>query len=98
MKVNNRNSTVGGVDRTPPPHEPSPVAPRPDRVSVDESQKVAHMAAATQATLTNTRASRLRDIEVAVRSGAYKPDPSQVAEEILAAAEVDARLRALFHG
>ena len=36
---------------------------------------------------------RLKDIEQQVRSGGFRPDPSKVADEILQAAEVDAKLR-----
>ncbi|MBI5494557.1 MAG: hypothetical protein HY904_05975 [Deltaproteobacteria bacterium] len=41
------------------------------------------------------RATRLKEIEAAVRSGNYVPNAAQIASQILASAELDARLRVL---
>jgi hypothetical protein len=42
------------------------------------------------------RAAQLRALELALRNGTFQPSPSQLAEKLLQAAELDARLRALF--
>ncbi|HEX3698106.1 MAG TPA: hypothetical protein VH374_22235 [Polyangia bacterium] len=49
--------------------------------------------AAAQSAAGSARIGRLKQIEQQVRSGGFKPNPSQVADEILQAAEVDAKLR-----
>jgi len=41
------------------------------------------------------RAVRLREVEASVRSGSYSPDAAQIAQKILASAELDARLQTL---
>jgi negative regulator of flagellin synthesis FlgM len=67
-----------------------------DRVSTDDSARVAAaVAAASQAAGTGHTA-RLAAIEAAVRQGTYKPDPGQIAQQILDDAELAARLQALF--
>ena len=66
-----------------------------DRVSVDSAREVRRTVEAVQKAAGSQRTSRLAQIEQAVRSGAYKPDPAQVAAQILADAEVDAHLSAL---
>ena len=38
---------------------------------------------------------RLRNIEASVRDGTYKPDAQKIAEQILADAEISARLQNL---
>jgi anti-sigma28 factor (negative regulator of flagellin synthesis) len=50
---------------------------------------------AVQKSAGTQRSARLAQIEQMVRSGSYKPDPAQVAAQILADAEVDAHLSAL---
>lgn len=41
------------------------------------------------------RASRMREVEAAVKAGTYRPDAGRIAERILASAELDAQLRAV---
>jgi anti-sigma28 factor (negative regulator of flagellin synthesis) len=45
-----------------------------------------------------TRTGRLRELEAALRGGTYQPDVGQLAEKLLSAAEIDARLRAMMRG
>lgn len=98
MKVNN-DKPVTGVDRgATPAADPSTTAARPDRVNLDQSQHAAQLAEGARTSASAARATRLRHIEDAVRSGSYKPNPSRVADDILAAAELEARLRTMMGG
>jgi anti-sigma28 factor (negative regulator of flagellin synthesis) len=99
MKVNNDKTVTavpgtGGVSAAKPVEKNAQGAVPADRVSTTEAQVVRQVEVA-RSNATGARAARLRDIENAVRSGSYKPSASRVAEEILAAAELDAKLRAL---
>jgi anti-sigma28 factor (negative regulator of flagellin synthesis) len=67
-----------------------------DKVSVDEAAKLADNVQVARLRAGGARAARLSHIEAAVRGGNYRPDPGQIAEQILNAAEVDARLQAMF--
>jgi anti-sigma28 factor (negative regulator of flagellin synthesis) len=53
---------------------------------------------AVQASLGTDRAARIQQLEAAIREGGYQPDAGQLAEKIVQAAEVDARLSAAFGG
>lgn len=66
-----------------------------DKVSVDEAAKLAEHVATARTRAGGARAARLSQIEAAVRGGHYRPDPGQIAEQILNAAEVDAKLQAM---
>jgi len=66
-----------------------------DRVSVDEAAKLADHVSSMRLRAGGARAARLSQIEAAVRGGHYQPDPGQIAEQILNAAEVDAKLQAM---
>ncbi len=95
MKINNDKS-VSNVERgSTPASETGAAPPRADRVSLEESQKVAQAVDVARNAASGSRALRLRQIEDAVRSGGYRPNPSRVADEILAAAEIELRLRAI---
>ena len=74
------------------------VEARPDRVSVEQTRTAAEMAQSAKKAVNEDREARLKRLEVAVKGGTYRPNPSKVAEEILVQAELDARLRALFRG
>jgi anti-sigma28 factor (negative regulator of flagellin synthesis) len=45
-----------------------------------------------------SRTARLEQLESAIKAGQYQPDAGQLAEKLLSAAEIDARLRALMRG
>ena len=66
-----------------------------DKVSVDEAAKLGDHVASMRQRAGGARAARLSQIEAAVRGGNYRPDPGQIAEQILNAAEVDAKLQAM---
>lgn len=83
------------------PAEPSRVPTRErdeadDRVSTDESSRVAAAVAQASTAARTARSARLVAIETAVRQGTYHPDPQRIAQQILDDAELAARLQALF--
>ena len=76
-----------------PASEKSDVA---DRVSTEDSARVAAAIAAASNAAGAGRAAKLASIEAAVRQGTYKPDPQQIAQQILDDAELAARLQIIF--
>ena len=91
MKVT-ETKPVGAVDRIASSDAPV-TAPPKDRVDVRATQQAQSSVATARAAAGSARINRLKEIEQQVRSGGFKPDPSKVADEILQAAEVDAKLR-----
>lgn len=69
-----------------------------DKVSVDGVKQVEAVVRAVQTSLSSERVARLQELEVAIRQGRYQPDAGRLAQRIVQAAEVDARLRAIFGG
>jgi anti-sigma28 factor (negative regulator of flagellin synthesis) len=69
-----------------------------DKVSVEGVKQVQAVVQAVQASLGSDRVARLQELEAAIRQGRYQPDAGRLAERIVQAAEVDARLRAIFGG
>jgi negative regulator of flagellin synthesis FlgM len=67
-----------------------------DRVSTDDSSRMAVAVAAASRAAGAGRAADLASIEAAVRQGTYKPDPQRIAQQILNDAELAARLQAIF--
>lgn len=67
-----------------------------DTVSTDDSARISAAVEAAVRSAGGTRTAKLAAIEAAVRSGAYKPDPQRIAQEILTEAELAARLQAIF--
>jgi negative regulator of flagellin synthesis FlgM len=67
-----------------------------DRVSTDDSARIAAAVAEASRTTAAGRSAKLQAIEAAVRRGTYRPDPQRIAQEILDDAELAARLQALF--
>jgi anti-sigma28 factor (negative regulator of flagellin synthesis) len=63
-----------------------------DKVSVEETRDRTAVAAEVRRQVGDIRQERLVEIEAAVRSGNYKPDPRVIAERILQAAALDATL------
>jgi anti-sigma28 factor (negative regulator of flagellin synthesis) len=68
-----------------------------DKVTIDGRQ-VAEMLSSARLRSETARSGRLQQLETAIRSGSYKPDAGQLAEKLLSAAEVDARLLAMLKG
>ena len=70
-------------------------AERRDQVSLEHTHGIMEQISSARAAAGASRAARLQAVEAAVRSGQFKPDPRQIAQRILDAAELDARLQAL---
>jgi negative regulator of flagellin synthesis FlgM len=66
-----------------------------DRVSTDDSAKIAAAVAQARKSSSAGHSAKLQAIEAAVRQGTYRPDPQRIAQEILNDAELAARLQAL---
>lgn len=76
-----------------------PAQVKRDRVTVDssESQRAALISsAASQAGA--TRAARLAELASQIKSGNYHPTAAELADQLLNAAEIDARLQAMLKG
>ena len=99
MRVEDKPS-VKSTDAAPakPSSERSALRPQADKVSLDGVKQVEAVVQAVQTGLGVDRSTRLQELENAIRQGGYKPDAGQLAEKIVQAAEVDARLRAIFGG
>ena len=100
MKVPSTKA-IQGVERVAQREEvkaPSVGLPRTeDRVTIEGNQ-VAEQLNAAKLRAVPGRTARLEQLESAIRAGQYQPDASQLAEKLLSAAEIDARLRALLKG
>ena len=68
------------------------VEPPQDRVSLKEVAAVGASVDAGVTMAASERSERLHHLTQAVRAGTYRPNASQLAEQILAEAELDARL------
>lgn len=99
MKVN-ETKDVKGPERAPAaaPGERSAAKAPTDRVSLEAANRVAEVVSTARSNSTFSRAARLQQVESALRLGAYKPDIGRLAEQLLAQAEIDARLRAMLRG
>jgi negative regulator of flagellin synthesis FlgM len=73
----------------------SSVSSTSDKVSTEAKAQVDAAVNAAQQTVVKDRAARLQAIEAAVRQGAFKPDPSRIAQAILDDAELTAKIQAL---
>ncbi|SRR6266567_8548068 len=67
----------------------------PERVSTPDTARFAAAVDAARQHLSAGRATRLQDIAAAVKQGTYRPDPNQIAQEILDDAELTASLRGM---
>jgi|GEM_PF-927746 len=66
-----------------------------DRVSVESTKEAEAAVANAQRAAGGQRNARTERLEADVRAGSYRPDPVRVAQQILADAEIDARLSAM---
>jgi negative regulator of flagellin synthesis FlgM len=103
MKVQSPKD-VKGVDRVAGREDKGPATAAPgtpkapeDRVTI-EGHQVAEVLNQARTRSAATRGARLEQLEAQIRSGSYQPDAGQLAEKLLSAAEIDARLRALMKG
>jgi len=67
-------------------------APAADRVTLDQVGQIKTSVATGVTMAASERSERLHHLTQAVRSGTYRPNASQLAEQILAEAELDARI------
>jgi anti-sigma28 factor (negative regulator of flagellin synthesis) len=74
------------------------VRPQADKVSLDGAKQVEAIVQAVRTSTGVDRNTQLQKLEVAIRQGSYQPNAGQLAEKIVQAAEVDARLRVIFGG
>ena len=99
MRVEDKSS-LKGTDAAPakPAGDKTAVRPQADKVSLDGVKQVEAIVQAVQTSMGVDRSTRLQELETAIRQGGYKPDAGQLAEKIVQAAEVDARLSVIFGG
>jgi negative regulator of flagellin synthesis FlgM len=98
MKVKDA-SELRGIEASRPP-EPKKAEVRSssrssDKVSTEVRAQVESAASAARQAVGNDRSVRLEAIEAAIRQGAFKPDPSRIAQRILEDAELTAKIQAL---
>ncbi len=101
MIVQNSQSTSSASSAPSAQNPSSPSSParaQTDTVSLDAGQQVQAVVQAVQASIGTDRAARIQQLEAAIREGGYQPDAGQLAEKIVQAAEVDARLSVVFGG
>jgi anti-sigma28 factor (negative regulator of flagellin synthesis) len=101
LKTNGVESTnpariSGATPEAVTPHAAAPPDAPPDapvdRVSMDQLGRVKKSVEAGVTMAAAERSERLHSLVQAVRSGTYRPNASQLAEQILAEAELDAKL------
>jgi anti-sigma28 factor (negative regulator of flagellin synthesis) len=99
MRVEDKQS-LKGTDALPTKSagDKTAVRPQADKVSLDGVKQVEAIVQAVQTSMGVDRSTRLQELETAIRQGGYKPDAGQLAEKIVQAAEVDARLSVIFGG
>jgi len=99
MRVEDKPSLKGtDAASTKPTGDKSAVRTQADKVSLDGAKQVEAVVQAAQTSMGANRSARLQELESAIRQGDYKPDAGQLAEKIVQAAEVDARLSIIFGG
>ena len=99
MRVEDKQSPkVTDAAPAKPAGDKSAVRPQADKVSLDGVKQVEAIVQAVQTSVVVDRNTRLQELEVAIRQGGYRPNAGQLAEKIVQAAEVDARLRMIFGG
>jgi anti-sigma28 factor (negative regulator of flagellin synthesis) len=94
MKVR-ETKEMQGVERAPSATAEPHARPATDRVTVESIRPPSELVPAARQHATTTRAARMQELETALKGGHYRPDAQRIADQILSAAEVDARLRAM---
>ena len=103
MKVHGPKD-IKGIERPSAPQAPKdgraqtiPEDRPADKVTI-QAPHVAELLSSARQRGNASRAGRLKELETALKGGSYQPDVGQLAEKLLSAAEVDARLRAMIRG
>jgi flagellar biosynthesis anti-sigma factor FlgM len=93
MKIRDTNE----VGRIVPTAAPESVRPQQsgDKVTVEAQKEVEQAVAAAQLSSASARGAKLQALEAAIAAGSYKPNPGQIADQLLESAELTARLRAM---
>lgn len=73
----------------------APARTRDDRVSLERTQELKQTIDRARASAGAGRAAQLAALEASISSGTFQPNSQQIADKLLQAAEVDARLRKL---
>jgi anti-sigma28 factor (negative regulator of flagellin synthesis) len=97
MMIKNTTS-IGSVESTTinkPQKEEAPARPPLDRVTTAEAQKTLALAQSLRTKVGLSHTAMLARVEAAIRSGTYSPSAGQLANKLLDAAEVDARIQAM---
>lgn len=68
---------------------------REDRVSIERTRELKQTIDNARVSAGAGRAAHLAALEASIANGTFKPNPQQIADKILQAAEVDAQLRNL---
>ena len=99
MMIKNTTS-IGSVDSTTskPQKEEAPPRLRLDRVTTAEAQKTLALAESVRGQVGVSRTAMLAQVEAAIRSGTYSPSAGQLANKLLDAAELDAKIQAMMQG
>jgi len=99
MMIKNTTS-VGGVEPAASKPQTEAAAPRlkSDSVSTADAAKAAALARAGAGHIGLSHSARLAQIEGAIRAGSYAPSASELADRLVSAAEIDARLQAMLGG
>ena len=96
MKVND-TTPLAPVRSLRPAEQTQQVNSAKDKVSTNEQERVSTVTSEAQELASKERSVRLQELEAQVQSGSYKPDAGRIAEQILAEAELNARIRSLLN-
>lgn len=96
MKVND-TTPLAPVRSLRPAEQTQKVNSAKDKVSTNEQERVNTVTNEAQELASKERSVRLQELEAQVQSGSYKPDAGRIAEQILAEAELNARIRSLLN-
>lgn len=99
MKVKDTGA-VRGVGASAPSEvrrKDAPAASAPSKVSTEATAQLDAAVLAARQVAVSGRANRLQAIEAAIKQGTFRPDPQQIAQRILDAAELAAELQAIFN-
>ena len=99
MMIQNTTS-IGSLDSTTSKaqREETPSRPRLDRVTTAEAQQALALAQSVKGKVSTGHSAMLAQVEAAIRSGTYSPSAGQLANKLLDAAEIDAKLQAMLRG
>jgi hypothetical protein len=96
MKTNEVSTGAVGVLAGPPPErkstDPAQAAGPADRATLAQTDQLRASVSTSLSVAASERPERIHNLTQQVRSGVYRPNSSQLADQILAEAEFDARL------